>query len=116
MQRIVKSSRCKCRRFQARRKTWVAQASVPEYLLQHVRELGQWSVTHPGGTWPHNSVKFCKICHNGDVKGVRANVNLRRESVEFFLLHNVFTRLDWQQETVVDKRIGKLWASSSQEQ
>jgi len=35
---------------------------------------------HADGTWPHNGVKLCKISHNGDVRGARANVNSRQQT------------------------------------
>jgi hypothetical protein len=84
LQRVVKRSRCKWRKFQAKRKTRVARASVSAWWFtaasKGVGLSGQWSFMHADGTWPHNGVKFCKICHNGDVRGARANVNSRQQT------------------------------------
>jgi len=84
LQRVVKRSGCKWRKFQAKRKTRVARASVSAWWFaapsKGVGLSGQWSFMHADGTWPHNGVKFCKICHIGDVRGASANVNSRQQT------------------------------------
>jgi hypothetical protein len=82
LQRAVKRSRW--RQFQAKRKTRVARASVSAWWFtaasKGVGLSGHWNFMHADGTWPHNGVKFCKICHNGDVRDARANVNSRQKT------------------------------------
>jgi len=99
---------------------------VPDGLLQPLKELASrdseasCTLMGRGHTTALNFAKLATTAMSEVpvrtlTRGNR-QVITQGKSVEFFLLHNVFTRLDWQRETVVDKRISKLWACSSQQQ